>query len=383
MSLLGDLIPGLPTTATSIASTAIATAASAAVSSFSVKLTETASKIATDFSSLSPWKALGAQTATFEEVQNSTTRELATLKNSGVAITAQERADILNLFSSETPTTYTASQVKAATNSGTSTSNHQVKLTDPDGATVTFVVMPEIVENHTVQYEAVAPPQSPGAFQKYKGTESTTWTLNCTFIARTSTEATQRLQELNILRAWKMPYFGNKTGDQFPTKLGAPPPVLTLSGFRNKLVGPVPVVITALNWNWPRDVDYIPTLINGDDGLPVPFPTVMNIAISLTESFSAVQFNNFSLADFYRGDLAAAFTNDAQASYTPTIYETTQPTQSAVITTASTKTAPVATKATTSERATTATTSDLPNLSIVTYPDATEGQYDQLGNRIY
>lgn len=381
MSLLGNVISNLPKT---IAGSAVASAASTTVASLSTKLAEAASKIGTDFATLAPWTSLGANTATFKQVQDSTTTTLAELNNSGQTVTAQERADILALFSTDTTTNaVTASQIKTLTGGGTSTSNHQVKLVDPSGASVVFIVMPEIVESHSVQYEAVSPPQGPGSFQKYKGTDSTQWTINATFIARTSEEATQRLTELNTLRAWKMPYFGGNTGDQFPTKLGAPPAVLTLSGFRGRLVGPVPVVITSLNWNWPSDVDYIPTTVTGDDGLPVPFPTVMRLAINVVESFSAVQFNNFSLADFYRGDMVSAFSSATSAAYSPVTYETTQPVQSAVVSTSATKTAPAKTEATASERTTTAGLSSMPNLTIVTSTDGTTGQYDELGNRIY
>ena len=47
-----------------------------------------------------------------------------------------------------------------------------VKLVEEGVVQVVFRVMPEIVESRTVQYDAIAPAQ-PGAFQKFKGTDST------------------------------------------------------------------------------------------------------------------------------------------------------------------------------------------------------------------
>lgn len=195
---------------------------------------------------------------------------------------------------------------------------HRVTLEEIGGfgndTIVVFDVLPEIVETHAVEYEAVAPPQFPGAFQKYKGNSSTQWQLNATFISRTTEEATRNYRNLMKLRGWTKPFYGTRTGESFSGKLGAPPPVLKLRGLRD-LVGPVPVVIVALNWNWPKDVDYIATDVPGPDGKPVPFPVVMAVPIQLVESYSIVQFNNFSLADYRRGDLDAAFL--APASETP------------------------------------------------------------------
>lgn len=189
--------------------------------------------------------------------------------------------------------------------------SHLVTLEDKEGALVEFLVMPEITEQRGVAYEPVAPPQFPGAFQKYKGTESVQWTINATFISRTSKEATENLTNLNILRGWTMPYFGSKittsSNEKIRNKLGAPPPVLIFKGLRQAMIGPVPVVITSLNWSWPRDVDYIPAEDPSGIVKNVPFPTVMTVAINIVESFSTEQFNNFDLQAYRMGRFEEAF----------------------------------------------------------------------------
>lgn len=206
-----------------------------------------------------------------------------------------------------------AADAKSATGSAPAIDDHQVRLEEIGAPNVViFQVMPEIVESHSVQYEAVAPSQSIGAFQKFKGTDSTQWTLNVTFIARNTYEATENLQNLNLLRGWTKPFFGNKTVSEYPGKLGAPPPVLRFSGLREKLVGPVPVVITALNWNWPKDVDYLPTQIpstgaDASSGGFIPFPAVMDIQIQLIECLSTNEFNRFSLAEYRNGTMVSGF----------------------------------------------------------------------------
>lgn len=183
-----------------------------------------------------------------------------------------------------------------------------------DKKIVEFLVMPEIVENRTVGYEPVAPTQFLGAFQKYKGTESTQWSINATFISRTSEEATKNLKNLNILRGWTMPFFGKNTASAYPDRIGAPPPVLMLKGLRKAIIGPMPVVITSLSWNWPKDVDYIPATSPDGSMNNVPFPTIMQIAIQCVESLSTAEFNRFNLDDFIKGNMIDSFSKDNDQS---------------------------------------------------------------------
>lgn len=204
-------------------------------------------------------------------------------------------------------TSATANQVADEIgNSLQDNTDHKVKLVSTiDGRMVVFDVMPEVSESRSAEYEAVSAAQMPGEFQKYKGTKSTTWQINATLVCRNSVEATQQYLYLNLLRAWVMPYFGNLPAQE-RDRLGAPPPVLNFSGWRG-VVGEVPVVVTSLNWSWPKDCDWIPTEILDENKRKVPFPTVMNVQISLVESFSATQFNDFDLSAFRNGKMIDAY----------------------------------------------------------------------------
>lgn len=192
--------------------------------------------------------------------------------------------------------------------------DHLVSLTQVDDPTemVIFTNMPDVTETRSIGYEPVAPPQSPGAFLKYKGTDPVQWAVNAVLTCRTTDEATINLQIINRLRGWSMPYFGENTKIEYPTKLGAPPPVLTFAGWRAQMVGPVPVVITSLSWSFPQDVDYIPAreleeIGHYGSGKLIPFPTVMRVAIQLTESFSTSQMNGFDLNSFKAGNFDVAW----------------------------------------------------------------------------
>ena len=295
-------LPTVSSISSSLSSAAVPSV-SYAVGNAATKISEVASSTLSTMGSIGPFSKLGASLPSFSSMKASAMKADSTLSGGTGALVSQQIASDQAALEGQA----SASSVKAAAGAdSTLTSDHLISLSD-GAVTLEFDVMPEVIESRTVSYEPVAPAQFPGAFQKYKGTDSVQWTLNVTLIARNTDEATKNLVYLNELRGWTMPYFGDNTGRAFPTKLGAPPPVLTLKGLRKYIIGPVPVVITSLNWNWPRDVDYLPTSSIGDDGNPVPFPAVMSIAIQLVESFSTTQFNQFDLSAYKQGDLTKAF----------------------------------------------------------------------------
>lgn len=238
------------------------------------------------------------------------------LKNNFGSDTFDKAASNITLQQPSSPQTLSASQLNQAGMSENSKqpndAEHKVRLTcsqfdAPEytgpSSEVGFVAsplsyrivefdnMPAITESNTVQYEHIAAPHMPMAFQKYKGTDSVTYSLEVVFTARNSNEAFRNFVFCNNLRAWTKPFFGIKqmNADGSRGKLGAPPPVLNFSGYRGLIN--VPVVITKLDIPKPNDCDWINTGYNN-----VPFPTVLKVSISLTEIFSADQINDFDLS---------------------------------------------------------------------------------------
>jgi hypothetical protein len=229
-----------------------------------------------------------------------------------------------------TPSSFTATQVREAIGpEQTDDNSHIVKLRAKvaDGASssitdlgpllaieplsedeVLFEIMPQVSESYTANYEALSPSQMPGEFQKYKGSSSGQYNIsNAKFTCRTREEARRNYIYLNTLRGWTKPYFGENQAIQFQGKLGAPPPVLELFGWRN-LLGPISVVLTRLQWTWPDDVDWLPTgIFDKTSNKEVPFPSVLSVSIDLVESLSAEQFNSFNLVAFRRGFIEAAW----------------------------------------------------------------------------
>lgn len=225
--------------------------------------------------------------------------------------------------SSGIPTLGSVSEIKTqlptSATSSTNNDNYKIILVDTmdRNVKVVFEVMPQVTEQRAVQYDPVQPPQLPGAFQKYKGTDPVRWSIQAKLISRNSQEALDNLNRLNTLRGWTMSFFGERSAVKTPNALGAPPTVLELSGLRFRTIGPVPVVITGLNWTWPPDVDYLPcgkidgdTIIwhvDPDSQQPIPFPAVMDISIEVVESLAISEFNRFDITAYHEGLMKLAY----------------------------------------------------------------------------
>jgi hypothetical protein len=196
------------------------------------------------------------------------------------------------------------------------TMGFKVKLTaepylgDGEFGQVIFESMPTLTENRSVNYSSFTPTQHPGEILKYSGTNSGTWGLSVKLISRTPGEATDNQRKINILRSWLKPFFGEGTANNAVTKqyLGAPPPIVTLSAYGAKNVGPTKCVIETFNWEWPNDCDYINT-IDGE-----PFPVIGNLTLNMKESWSPAEYSSFDLMAYRRGDMRQAFSRMTAAS---------------------------------------------------------------------
>ena len=179
--------------------------------------------------------------------------------------------------------------------------------------TIVLDVMPTISESRSVNYEPFSPIHHPGEIMKYRSTSGRKWGIQGRFIARNQQEATLNQIYLNVIRAWTMPFYGNGTDSDEELKryLGAPPPILTLSAYGSKNISGVKCVLTNYDVSWPNDVDYLPT-IDGE-----PFPVIINISLSLEETWSPSEFSGFDLRKFYAGDLSGAMNDFAGRTQLP------------------------------------------------------------------
>lgn len=186
---------------------------------------------------------------------------------------------------------------------------------------VVFEVTPTFSEDRGVEYSAVSPIHMPGSVQVYKRTNARTFSISAPFISRTREEATANMAKLQTLRGWTMPYFGaasstggymrrSSTLERVQTAsemLGAPPDVLYLYAYSSPSsrdkghvnINRVPVVISQLGIIYPEDVDYIPTFYANKE----PMPTKMTVNLTLIETHSPYEFEQFSLFAYKNGTL--------------------------------------------------------------------------------
>lgn len=231
-------------------------------------------------------------------------------------------------------------------------------------AQVAFDVTPAFSESGGVEYTPVSPVHMPGSIQIYKHTNSRTFEIGAHLISRNVADALKNIGYLQKLRAWRMPYFGqtdtltdgnrqarasaaqnqvNGTANSSQTLnssqsaalvkqrvqtegvqlRGAPPDILYLYAYNNDKIdnrtnqgsiftpvnlNRIPVVVTNLSITYPEDVDYIPvydtTRGGPDNTFTQPFPVKMDVSISLAETHSPREFEQFDLAAYKNGNLA-------------------------------------------------------------------------------
>jgi hypothetical protein len=218
---------------------------------------------------------------------------------------------------------------------------------------VIFEATPDLTENRNVNYKTLDPVHMPGAIHVYTNTSSRTYSLsNIKLFSRTTEEATMNLARINQLRAWTMPRFGKGSSSQVSAEygtdmmdtykknmdreypydgqgdgtgnstgrggrvlqtvsedisqggfefMGAPPNIVYLSAYataqRRGNVYKIPTVITNMSIPYPSDVDYINTSTG------VPFPTMMQIDLQLSEVHAPDEYNAFNLEHFRNGEL--------------------------------------------------------------------------------
>jgi hypothetical protein len=173
-----------------------------------------------------------------------------------------------------------------------------------------------------VEYSAVSPIHMPGSVQVYKRTNARSFGLSAPLISRTRQEATANMKILQLLRGWTMPYFGvgsgtggysdpKGDGSQVRTAselLGAPPDVLYFYAYSSPTsrngtdqvnLNRIPVVLSSLGISYPDDVDYIPTTFSNKE----PMPVKMLVNLTLLETHSPYEFEQFSLQNYKLGQL--------------------------------------------------------------------------------
>lgn len=119
---------------------------------------------------------------------------------------------------------------------------------------------PIISEQRTVNYELDQPVHTNSGYNAYKNTSNPVITIQGSFYSNTAMEAMYNLACMHFIRSMSLMDFGRQAANsQNPdfAVVGAPPPVLLLSGYGRYIYNDIPVIIKSYSFNYPDDVSYI------------------------------------------------------------------------------------------------------------------------------
>lgn len=155
-----------------------------------------------------------------------------------------------------------------------------------------FPYTPQIVVEHSANYNALHPTHSNYPFPAYQNSQVSSMTLIGEFTVENEVEGAYWIAATHYLRSvTKMAY--GLSSDQ-----GSPPPVVKLNGYGDYVFNQVPVVIQSFTIDMPQDVDYIQVGV-GNNGSWVP--TRSQVSVVVQPVYSRKSVSEFSLDAFVNG----------------------------------------------------------------------------------
>ena len=169
---------------------------------------------------------------------------------------------------------------------------------------------PSMIIQHSANYNALAQTHSNYPFQAYQNSQVDQMNIIGEFPVQNSEDAKHWVATVHFLRTITKMFFGG--GDY----KGNPPPILHLSGYGDNMFNNVPVVVNTFNVELRAGIDYISTIQNtvytknphadiADTSVNATWaPTISNISVLVTPTYSRETLKKFSLQDFASGNLA-------------------------------------------------------------------------------
>ena len=173
-----------------------------------------------------------------------------------------------------------------------------------------FPYTPTIMCSHTAQYNPINAVHTNYSINAYNYSTVDTITITGDFYCQNSLEARYWVAAIHYLRAvTKMSY-----GASSPNA-GAPPPVVLLNGYGDFVFKNIPVIVTQVQFDLPKDVDYISCEL-GDNpenqGQVQDFqsarlgvawaPAQSQITVQVQPQFARSTISQFNMESFIKGD---------------------------------------------------------------------------------
>ena len=185
-------------------------------------------------------------------------------------------------------------------------------LRDSNG--IFWPLTPSMIIQHSANYNALGQTHSNYPFQAYQNSQVDQMNIIGEFPVQNSEDAKHWVATVHFLRTITKMFFGG--GDY----KGNPPPIMHLSGYGDHMFHNVPVVVNTFNVELRAGIDYISTRQDGvyykKPGKPTMAdvagppddatwaPTISNISVLVTPTYSRETLKKFSLQDFASGQLS-------------------------------------------------------------------------------
>lgn len=155
----------------------------------------------------------------------------------------------------------------------------------PQDNMVIFPITPQLNESGQVLKVDEGNIRRASSVIVYLGSPSRTFNIAAEFVSRTPAEATATFKSLNILKSWRMPMSDFNE-----------PETVRLFAYDGQLKG-IPCLMTSLNIEWPKDVDYIVTTSPTRAEVPI----IQQVSLSLTEIRNYDDVAAFDYVKFKQG----------------------------------------------------------------------------------
>jgi|TARA_B110000503_G_C7154319_1_gene416615 hypothetical protein len=172
-----------------------------------------------------------------------------------------------------------------------------------------FPTTPQILVTHAANYNNLSPTHTNYSYPIYQNSSVEDITITAEFPVENEADGRYWIAAVHFLRSATKMFYGNSSN------LGAPPPLVHLSGYGDFVFNKTPVVIKLFTLDLPDSVDYLQVPIStGLDLSSVPeltrvnvpggysyVPTLSRLNVTVSPAYSRDTVRRFSLDTYVRG----------------------------------------------------------------------------------
>jgi hypothetical protein len=184
--------------------------------------------------------------------------------------------------------------------------NPLLRPLEESGNAMVFPITPQVMIAHSASYNALSLTHSNYPFPIYSHSQVDDITIAGKFPVENEKDGRYWLAAIHFLRSVTKMFYGNAQNN-----LGAPPPLVYLSGYGDYVFNKVPGVVKLFTVDMPNDVDYIKVPLSDSQasgfeagtvrGGFAYVPVLSTVTLTYMPAYSRDQVRRFSLDSFVRG----------------------------------------------------------------------------------